>query len=96
MGYFRKNTNFLHDEVRLTEPPLVAVEIASPPQSTQDIVDKIQQMLAAGVQSCWLVQPAMQAITVYAAEGAAPKTVSDGPLDDPATDIEIDVAEVFA
>ena len=94
--YSKKNTNFLHDEVRLTEPPLVAVEIASPTQSTQDIVDKIQQMLAAGVQSCWLVQPAMQAITVYAAEGAAPKTVSDGPLDDPATDIEIDVAEVFA
>ena len=45
--------------------PLVAIEIASPTQATQDLADKIRQMLAAGIPSCWLVQPPMQAITIY-------------------------------
>ncbi|PSR03169.1 MAG: hypothetical protein BRD47_01160 [Bacteroidetes bacterium QS_8_68_28] len=49
----------------MSEPPLVAIEIASPTQATQDLADKIRQMLAAVVQSCWLVQPPMQAITIY-------------------------------
>lgn len=93
--YPKLDIDYTHDEIRMTEPPLVAVEIASPTQATQEIVDKIQQMLAAGVQSCWLVQPAMQSITVYT-EGAAPKTASEGMLEDPATGIEVVVDEVFA
>ena len=38
-------------EVHMRQLPLVAIEIASPTQATQDLADKIRQMLAAGVRS---------------------------------------------
>ena len=93
---FRKRKiTFTHDTTRVTEPPLLAVEIVSPSQSTQDVADKIHDMLDAGVESCWLVQPAMQTITVYT-DGSKPRTFDRGTLSDPATDIEVDVDDLFS
>lgn len=93
---FRKRKiTFAHDTTRVSEPPLLAVEIVSPSQSTQDVADKIYDMLDAGVKSCWLVQPAMQTITVYT-DTAKPRTLDRGTLTDPATDIEVDVDELFS
>ncbi len=94
--YPKLEMDYTHDTVRMTEPPLVAVEIVSPTQPTQEVVDKIQGMLQAGVRSCWLVQPAMQTISIYTA-GAPPRTFSEGTLTDPAAEgIAVDVAAVFA
>jgi len=93
--YSKMDVNLQEDVVRMTDPPLLAVEIASPSQSTQDVVDKINDMLNAGVESCWLVQPAMETITVYTAD-SKPATVSEGTLTDPATDIEVAVGDLFA
>lgn len=87
--------NLQEDLVRMTDLPFLAVEIASPSLSTQDVVDKINDMLDAGVESCWLVQPAMETITVYTAN-SKPVTVSDGTLTDSATDIEVAVDDLFA
>jgi Uma2 family endonuclease len=92
--YPKLEVDYQRDVVRMTEPPLLAVEIVSPTQSTQAVVDKITGMLEAGVGACWLVQPAMQTITVYTKD-AKPRTVSEGTLTDPATEIEIDVSDVF-
>lgn len=92
--YPKMEMNFQEDEVRMTEPPLLAVEILSPTQSQQEVVDRISDMLEAGVESCWLVQPATETITLFAGEGK-PTTVSTGTLRDPATDIEIDLADIF-
>jgi Uma2 family endonuclease len=86
--------DFQEDVVRMEEPPLLAVEIVSPSQSTQEVVDKITDMLDAGVQSCWLVQPAMETITIYT-EGDKPQTFSTGTVTDPATEIEVDLSEIF-
>jgi len=92
--YPKMEMNFQEDEVRMTDPPLLAVEILSPTQSQQEVVDRIHDMLAAGVESCWLVQPATESITIFAGDGK-PTTVSTGTLHDPATDIEVDLAEIF-
>ena len=92
--YPKMEVNFQEDEVRMTEPPLLAVEIVSPTQSTQDVVDKITDMLDAGVQSCWLVQPAMETVTIYTPH-EKPATVSTGTITDPATDIEAEIDEIF-
>lgn len=92
--YPKMRMNFQEDEVRMTEPPLLAVEIESPTQSTQDVVDKINDMLEAGVESCWLVQPATETITIFTGD-EKPTTVSAGTLRDPATGIEVDVSDVF-
>jgi Uma2 family endonuclease len=86
--------DFTQDETRVTEPPLVAVEIASPTQGMQDLINKIRFLLTHGVQSCWLVQPQLRTITVFT-EGAEPRTYSDGTVADPITDIVVELAEVF-
>lgn len=85
---------FDSDVTRMSEPPLLAVEIASPSQSTSDIVTKITRMLDAGVQSCWLVQPAMQTVTVYT-KGQRPRTFDSGTVADPHLDVEVDVRSLF-
>jgi Uma2 family endonuclease len=92
--YPKMEVNLQEDVVRMEDPPLLAVEIVTPSQSTQDVVDKINDMLDAGVQSCWLVQPAMETITIYM-EGDKPQTFSTGTVTDPATDIQVEVSEVF-
>lgn len=86
--------DFTQDEIRMTDPPVLAVEIASPTQGIQDLIDKIRFLLEHGVQSCWLVQPQLRTITVFT-EGNDPKTYSDGTVTDPITDIAVDLVDVF-
>jgi Uma2 family endonuclease len=83
------------DRTRVTEPPLIAVEIASPTQSTQELVTKCRRYVRAGVASVWLVQPALQTVTVFHDDDPANTYNRDETLVDPATDIKIDLAEVF-
>lgn len=87
--------DYTHEEKRMTEAPLTTVEIVSPSQSTQDVVDKVRDMLAVGVKSGWLVQPAVQTVTVYG-EDMEPKTFSEGIIRDAVLDdVEVRVEEVF-
>jgi len=92
--YPKLEVNLQEDVVRMEDPPLLAVEIVSPSQSTQEVVDKITDMLDAGVRSCWLVQPAMETITIYT-EDDKPQTFSTGTVTDPATEIEVNLSEIF-
>jgi Uma2 family endonuclease len=92
--YPKLDVDYQRDVVRMTEPPLLAVEILSPTQPQQDVMDRINDMLGAGVESCWLVQPSTESITIFTGN-AKPTTVSTGTLHDPATGIEIDLANIF-
>lgn len=83
----------------MTEPPLLAVEIASPTQGsptqgTQELVDKARQLIEHGVASCWLVQPALRTVTIFGEDGRS-KTHSEGMVKDPATGIEVTLDDVF-
>ncbi|WP_461134514.1 Uma2 family endonuclease [Spirosoma lituiforme] len=53
------------DEIRMTVPPLCAIEIISPMQSLQELVDKAKAYFEHGVQSCWLVFPGLRSIYVF-------------------------------
>ena len=79
----------------MCESPLLTVEIASPTQGIQDLIDKIRFLLGSGVQSCWLMQPQLRTITVYSGDVAS-NTYSDGTVADPNLDIEVDLADVFS
>ncbi len=92
--YSKLEMNYQEDVIRKTESPLLAVEIVSPSQSMQDVVDKINDMLDAGVQSCWLVQPATETVSIFTS-GEKPATVSTGTITDPSTDIEVEIDEIF-
>ena len=56
-------------------------------------MSRIDDLLDAGVKSCWYVQPATESIAIFAGDDQ-PTTVATGTLDDPTTDIEVDLAEI--
>lgn len=84
-----------NDEIRVSDPPLVAVEIVSFSQSSAEMTKKVRSYLQHGVKSCWLVDPPMQQITVFTADGKK-KTFEEGIVTDPVTGLTADLAVVFA
>jgi Uma2 family endonuclease len=93
--YEHLDVDFAQDELRMTEPPLLTVEIASPTQGIQDLVDKIRFLLDHGVQSSWLVQPQLRTVTVYSGDMAS-TTHSEGTVTDPVLDVAVEIGDVFA
>jgi len=93
--YEAQEVDYLHDEIRLTEPPLLTIEIASPTQGIQALIDKARFLLDQDVQSCWLVQPQLRTITVYSGNMES-TTYSEGTVPDPNLDIEVTIEEVFS
>lgn len=92
--YPKLPTDWQHDEVRKTDPPLMVVEILSPKQTLDDLVRKADAYFEAGVRSCWIVQPALEAIAVLE-PGEKPRLYSSGEVRDPATDVSVRVDEIF-
>jgi len=92
--YASEDIDMTSEEVRVDIPPKIAVEIASPTQSDQDLADKARDLLQAGVESCWLVQPVLRTVTIFTEAGQ--RTFSEGTVADPVTGIELDVSDVFA
>jgi Uma2 family endonuclease len=84
----------LHDETKMDEMPLGAIEIISPSQGDQELVDKIARYFDFGVKSCWLVQPTFRIVTVFSSKTTF-KTFIDGELHDTVLDIKLDLKRVF-
>lgn len=80
--------------MRVPDPPLLAVEIASPTQNIQDLIEKAEFLLDAGVQSCWLVQPPLRTVTLFPGTMDS-TTVSSGSFTDPVLDIEVSIDAIF-
>ncbi len=92
--YPQMTLDFLHDEYPLAVPPLLAIEIISPSQSFTEFIAKAESYFAAGVQSCWVVQPPTQTVTVLH-PNEKPRTFVEGSVEDPIMGITIPLAEVF-
>ena len=52
-------------------------------------------MMEHGVESCWIVQPPPRTITVFTSDMES-TTYSSGTVTDPATEIEVDLEDVFS
>jgi len=78
--YPKREIDLVHDIVRMTEMPLLAVEILSPSQVTQELIEKLEIYLNAGIRSCWLITPVMRSVTVYN-EIKKPVTFGDKMID---------------
>lgn len=83
-----------HDEVRMTELPLTAVEILSPTQAVDELTAKFEVYFKAGIGSGWLVQPTLQTIFLLTPDGQTVPFYNEL-LVDPTTGIELDLIEVF-
>jgi Uma2 family endonuclease len=83
------------DEVYVTTPPVVAVEILSPKQYLTDLTKKCKDFFAAGVQSYWLVVPALASVYVY--ESTTQFAVfTSGTIKDGVANLQMEMSEVFA
>jgi Uma2 family endonuclease len=91
----KRSIDFRHDKVRVTDAPILAVEILSPTQVSQDVIDKIDEMLAAGVKACWFVQPALQTVSVFVLN-QKPKTITEGVVSDGVSGIELPIDDIFS
>ena len=76
--------------------PLTAIEIVSPTQSNDEILLKFERYFLAGVQSCWLVMPSLEAVNVYSHIGKYKFFDREMTLFDKVTNIEISLAEIFS
>lgn len=63
--YPKMEINVQQDVIAMPEPPLGVIEILSPTQSLQTLVDKAHKYFSLGVQSCWLVLPSLKNIYVF-------------------------------
>jgi Uma2 family endonuclease len=54
-----------NDTTLIDGPPILAVEILSPSDTQDEIDEKIDQYLAAGVLLVWIIDPHDQTVTIY-------------------------------
>ncbi|MFN8492897.1 MAG: Uma2 family endonuclease [Caldilineaceae bacterium] len=92
--YPKRRIDPAHDILRMSEMPLLAVEILSPRQGLYEITEKFKLYFELGVKSCWIVIPNNQTVTVYSAINAFQNFVS-GDVVDPQIDIRLPLAEIF-
>lgn len=92
--YNKLTIDWTHDIIKMTEPPLLVIEIMSPYQGTQEAIDKIALYFKNGIKSCWLVHPSIKTITVYTPDMKF-KTFTSGIIKDHATDIEVAYEDIF-
>jgi Uma2 family endonuclease len=83
------------DIIRMTELPLTVIEIISPMQAWDTILDKFEIYFNAGIASCWLVQPSAKIITVYKSIEDFKVFRHDEILVDNTLDIAVPMQEIF-
>lgn len=63
--YPKRGLSRPYDILKMTEMPLLAVEVLSPKQGLQEIVEKFDAYFALGIRSCWLIDPTTAIVAVY-------------------------------
>lgn len=61
--------NFFNDITRYDKMPLLAIEIISPSQNIQDLLEKAQTLVQAGVKAVWTIEPFGRTIFVATEKG---------------------------
>lgn len=85
-----------HDILWVKEAPLTTIEILSPKQDLDSLLEKARLFLAAGVRSCWLVLPAVGTIAVFTGPTAYRSFASDSAVLDEVLGVEIPLADIFS
>ncbi len=96
ISIFEKRTLRLsRDIIKMKEPPLTTIEILCPSQILDDVRENIfDYYFPAGVKSAWIIIPGARTVSIYTPDEKF-KTYSSGKFTDPATDITLDIDEVF-
>jgi Uma2 family endonuclease len=87
--------DFTHDEVRVTIPPLLAIEILSPKQNIDEIKTKYRNIyLPADIKSVWLIIPELKIVALGLPDGQF-EVVKTDVVKDMYLDIELPVLYIF-
>jgi len=86
--------NRAKDIIKMTELPMLSIEILSPRQGFQELVEKVEVYFNAGIKSCWIVLPGIESIQVFSSLENF-KVFSEGNLIDNIIGIELSINEVF-
>ncbi len=88
-------TDWESDVIRRTDAPILTIEILSPKQALDDILSKIRTIyFPGGVQSSWVVIPAMRTISVMTLDKKI-KSYTEGIVNDEVSGFEIDLNKIF-
>ena len=86
--------NWRKDQIKADKMPLLVIEILSPMQAVQQLIDKLAIYFRLGVQSCWLVYPSSNTVEVYSAPYNA-QTFVTGDIDDKRLNITLAIDKIF-
>jgi Uma2 family endonuclease len=92
----RRELSSPDDILKMTEMPLLVIEVLSPKQTIDDILAKFKAYFTLGIKSCWLVTPAIRAIAIYS-QPSNFKTfgMNDTEVIDEIMDIHLPIQKVF-
>ena len=90
-----RDPDWLHDDLRASEPPITVVEILSPSQSVNEIVPKIETYFRFGIRSVWLVQPPLKQVAVFTPDMDA-RVFVEGDVIDPTLDVRVALDKIFS
>jgi Uma2 family endonuclease len=93
--YPKKPLNFINEIAKQTEAPLLTIEIQSPSQSNDFMIDKAYQYFDFGVKSSWIVFPALKGVAVYTSPNEYNFFHDDEILKDSNLNIELDLNKIF-
>lgn len=61
--------NYLRDITRYNKMPVLAIEVISPSQDVQDLLDKADLLVKEGVKAVWTIEPFGRTIFITTKEG---------------------------
>ncbi len=90
-------SDWFDDETKITEIPHGVIEILSPSQSEQELINKFPPYFELGIKTVWLVVPIFQTIYVFdSPRNYQTFTIANPILKDTILDVELDLNKVFA
>lgn len=88
----RIHPDFFNDTMKFQQTPLLAIEVISPSQNIQAMLEKARMLVKAGVHTVWTVEPFSRSVFVTTPEGE--KLFHDGLVEN--EDIQVDFSKVFS
>ncbi|MVM33069.1 hypothetical protein GO755_23715 [Spirosoma sp. HMF4905] len=91
----KRQINWMTDEIIVHDVPLVTIEILSPEQSLNSLIERIyQKHFPAGVKTVWLIVPSLQIVSILL-PNRQQLNFTEGLIADPETGLQLNLADIF-
>jgi Uma2 family endonuclease len=91
----KRRMDWMVDEIIVHDVPLTTIEILSPEQSLNGLIDRIyKKHFPAGVKTVWLVVPSLQIVSILL-PNRQQINFTEGLITDPETNLQLKLADIF-